>query len=168
MARLPSRIAAFFLELRRRKVYQVTVAYVLLAAAGIELVDILVPDTSLPDWSGAFLLALAIVGFPVVVVLSWTFDITSEGVIRASKRDGTQRERRPELPEDEGVSTREASSRLPQAAPSTARSDPASAPDETDPGRALNDDEGTPPVDGGRKHSGAEPEPTAVSFPSRI
>ncbi len=73
--------------MKRRKVYQVTAAYVVLAAAGVELVDILVPDTSLPEWSGPFFLALAIVGFPIVVVLAWTFDLTSGGVVRTARAE---------------------------------------------------------------------------------
>ena len=51
MTRPVPRIASFFRELKRRKVYQVTAAYVLLAAAGLELVDILVPSTSLPEFN---------------------------------------------------------------------------------------------------------------------
>ncbi|MGD2122260.1 MAG: tetratricopeptide repeat protein [Gemmatimonadota bacterium] len=85
MARFRSRLGFFFRELKRRKVYQVTAAYVVLAAAGMELVDILVPDTSLPEWSSPFLLALAIVGLPIVVVLAWTFDLTSDGVVRTER-----------------------------------------------------------------------------------
>ena len=36
----------------------------------------MVPSSSLPEWSGALFLALAIVGLPMVVILTWTFDLT--------------------------------------------------------------------------------------------
>lgn len=83
------RLAGFLAELKRRKVYQVTVVYLVLAVAGMELLDVLIPSTSLPQWTSPFFLALAIVGLPVVVVLAWTFDLTSEGLTRTPDRDRT-------------------------------------------------------------------------------
>ncbi|MEJ2514569.1 MAG: tetratricopeptide repeat protein [Gammaproteobacteria bacterium] len=86
MARPLKRLSTFLSELKRRKVYQVTAVYVVLAVAGMELLDVLIPSTSLPSWASPFFLALAIIGLPVVVVLSWTFDLTSEGLTRTADR----------------------------------------------------------------------------------
>lgn len=78
----PARIKRFFTELKRRKVYQVTVVYVVLTVGSLELLDILIPETALPEWSGALFLGLSIVGLPLVAVFAWTFDITPQGVQR--------------------------------------------------------------------------------------
>ena len=69
MHSLVQSLVRFLRELKRRKVYQVTVVYVLLAVGAMELVDILVPSTQLPEWTNPFLLSLAVVGLPLVVVL---------------------------------------------------------------------------------------------------
>ncbi|HKK93799.1 MAG TPA: tetratricopeptide repeat protein [Longimicrobiales bacterium] len=72
----------FLTELRRRKVYQVTVVYVVLAVGTLEVLDILVPQTPLPDWSVRLFLVIAVAGLPVVLVLAWVYDITPGGVER--------------------------------------------------------------------------------------
>lgn len=73
-------ILDFLSELKRRKVYRVAVAYVLVAAGTLELVDVVVPSTRLPEWSDELFLALAVLGFPLAMVLAWAFDVTPEGV----------------------------------------------------------------------------------------
>lgn len=82
--RLLTRASDFFRELKRRKVYQVTAIYVVLAVGGLELLDLLIPSTRLPQWASPLLLGLAIVGLPVVLVLAWTFDVTPSGVVRTA------------------------------------------------------------------------------------
>lgn len=83
-------IGTFLAELRRRKVYRVAAAYLIVAVGSLEIVDIVVPSTRLPDWSDEFFLALAMLGFPIVVYLAWVFDVTPAGL-----------ERSVSLPEDE-------------------------------------------------------------------
>ena len=59
-----------------------TAVYVVLAVGMLELLDLLVPSTSLPGWASPLVLSLAIAGLPIVLVLAWTFDITPGGVVR--------------------------------------------------------------------------------------
>jgi len=96
------RLQSFLVELKRRKVYRVAVTYVIVAFAGLEAVDLLIPSTTLPAWAGSFLLAIAIMGFPVAVVVAWAFELTPEGVRRtpSAQQDvapGTALERRNRL-----------------------------------------------------------------------
>lgn len=77
-----NRLVTFFRELQRRRVYQVTAIYVVLAVGGLELASILLPSTRLPGWSDELFLGLAIVGLPLVLVLAWTFDVTESGIER--------------------------------------------------------------------------------------
>ena len=78
------RLGSFLAELKRRRVYQVAAVYLVVAVAALELADVLVPATTLPEWSEEFFVVLAIVCFPIVVVLAWIFDLTSDGIRRES------------------------------------------------------------------------------------
>lgn len=80
MSELLQSILSFFSELKRRKVYRVAAAYVIVAAGALQLVDLMVPATRLPEWADEFFLAVAALGFPLVVVLAWAFDVTPDGV----------------------------------------------------------------------------------------
>ena len=73
---------SFFKELKRRKVYQVGVVYLVLAIGGLEFADALVPSTRLPEWTNELLLVIVIVGFPIVLVFAWMFDLGPDGVHR--------------------------------------------------------------------------------------
>lgn len=79
-------VRRFLGELKRRKVYRVAIAYVVVAAGSIELVDLLVPSTRLPAWSSELFIALAALGFPLAIVLAWAFEVTPEGIVRTSER----------------------------------------------------------------------------------
>jgi TolB-like protein/Flp pilus assembly protein TadD len=89
------RLSRFLGELKRRKVYQVTVVYVVLAAGGLELASVLLPSTRLPGWFDELFLGLAITGLPLVLVLAWTFDITESGI----QRTGLAAREEPATPE---------------------------------------------------------------------
>lgn len=81
-------VRGFLVELKRRKVYRVAVAYVLVAVGALQLVDIAVPATRLPDWAGEFFLALTILGFPLAIFLAWAYDVTPDGVQKAPPMTG--------------------------------------------------------------------------------
>ena len=66
-------------ELRRRKVVKVLVVYTLVAIGIIEAADLMLPRLGLPDWSVTLVVALAVLGLPLALVLSWVFDVTAGG-----------------------------------------------------------------------------------------
>lgn len=76
------RIRTLLAELKRRKVYRVGLVYLVVAVASLEFMDVIVPASSLPDWSEEFFLSLAVLGFPMALVLAWAFEITPDGVRR--------------------------------------------------------------------------------------
>ena len=76
-------------EARRRKVYVSVVAYVGVAVVLIELTGAVAAALLLPDWTSRLVTFLLLLGFPVVLVLSWTFDITGKGVVRTSEEGAT-------------------------------------------------------------------------------
>ncbi|MDT8321486.1 MAG: SUMF1/EgtB/PvdO family nonheme iron enzyme [Xanthomonadales bacterium] len=92
-------MSRFFRELKRRKVYQVGVTYLLVAFVGLQVAELLIPSTTLPDWADEFLIAILIVGFPVALVIAWAFDITPDGVRRAAATDAREERAAPGDPE---------------------------------------------------------------------
>ena len=75
-------ISQFINELRRRNVFRSGVAYVVVAWLLIQVADILLEAFAAPAWSmRAIVIALA-VGFPVVLILAWVYEITTQGVKR--------------------------------------------------------------------------------------
>jgi tetratricopeptide (TPR) repeat protein len=67
-------------ELRRRKVVRVAVAYVIGAWLLMQVGDTLFGLLELPSWTGKALVVALALGFPLVLVLSWVFDLTPEGL----------------------------------------------------------------------------------------
>ncbi len=72
-------IARFWQELKRRKVIRVAVAYALVAWVVVEVASVLLPTLLLPEWSLRLVIVLALLGFPVALVLAWVFELTPAG-----------------------------------------------------------------------------------------
>ncbi len=70
----------FFHELKRRNVFRVAIAYVVVTWLLLQVVDILVPMLTLPEWVGRLILLLLLVGFPMALLFAWAFELTPEGV----------------------------------------------------------------------------------------
>jgi TolB-like protein len=62
-------------ELRRRKVPQVAAVYGAVAWLLVQVVDTVAPALRLPDWTVTFVTVLLLLGFPVALILAWTFDV---------------------------------------------------------------------------------------------
>src|SRR5207302_7655081 len=74
----------FFAELKRRNVYKVAVAYLVVSWLLIQAASILFPTFDAPPWVMKVLVALIAFGFPAAVIFSWAFEITPEGIVRES------------------------------------------------------------------------------------
>jgi adenylate cyclase len=107
---------AFFRDLRERSVIKVSIAYLVVAWVVLQLADVIFPAMNLPDWSISLVLGLLAIGFPVAIVLAWAFDLTPEGIRRASKGDDGESE-----PQDKALSTE--GSRVPALPVSSTPSD---------------------------------------------
>ena len=86
--RRPAIIRAFA-ELKRRRVFGAVAAYVLLAALLIELSGAIFEALLFPDWTPRLVTTLLILGFPVVAVLSWFFDLSTGGLERTARKERT-------------------------------------------------------------------------------
>ncbi len=76
-------------ELRRRKVVRVALAYAVGAWVLMQVGDTLFGLLELPGWAGRALVIALALGFPLVLVLSWVFDITPEGLEKTDAADET-------------------------------------------------------------------------------
>jgi len=70
----------FYLELKRRKVIRVAIVYGVVAWLIVEVASVMFPGLLLPEWSVRLVIALAIIGFPIALVLAWALELTPEGV----------------------------------------------------------------------------------------
>ena len=78
---------SFFSELKRRNVYKVAVAYVVVAWLLIQAASILFPTFDAPAWVMKVFVVVIVLCFPVALVCSWAFEITPEGIKRESDID---------------------------------------------------------------------------------
>lgn len=69
-------------ELKRRRVYPIIAAYAVVAFILLQIGEITFGPLGFPNWVMVSLIVIVIAGFPVVVVLSWIFDITPGGIRR--------------------------------------------------------------------------------------
>jgi len=79
MPHQPKNPFSFWQELKRRKVFRVIAMYAGAAYIIIELVNNVAEPLHLPEWVATFVILLLVIGFPIVALLSWIFDFTSEG-----------------------------------------------------------------------------------------
>ena len=75
---------SFFKELQRRKVVQAAAIYGAVAWGVTEIIVTVTEQLFLPQWLSTLAVIGFVVGFPVAMFLSWTFDITSEGIHRTA------------------------------------------------------------------------------------
>jgi eukaryotic-like serine/threonine-protein kinase len=70
---------SFLAELKRRRVVRVALVYGAVAFAVAQAADVFVPALALPVWIVTAVALLAVLGFPVALVLAWAYDIVPEG-----------------------------------------------------------------------------------------
>ena len=80
MSESPNKLIRFWQELKRRKVFSVVTTYAATSYIIIEAVNNLIGPLHLPDWLATLVVILLIIGLPVVVILSWIFDFTPQGI----------------------------------------------------------------------------------------
>jgi TolB-like protein/Tfp pilus assembly protein PilF len=77
-------------ELRRRNVIRVGLLYGLASWLILQVADVLVPALALPDWALRFVSLLLLLGFPLVLIFAWAYELTPEGLKKQHEVDRTQ------------------------------------------------------------------------------
>jgi TolB-like protein len=89
---------SLFSELKRRNIFRVALLYLVASWMILQVADTGVSLLGLPGWTGKFVFLLLVIGFPLVMVFTWVYEITPEGIRReqdvehdASTTDATAR-----------------------------------------------------------------------------
>ena len=78
----------FFAELRRRNVFRVAAAYLVVGWMVMQIVSVVTPALQLPDWVDGFIVILLMAGLPITLLMAWAFEMTPAGVKKTETLDG--------------------------------------------------------------------------------
>src|SRR6478736_5978210 len=78
---------SMFAELRRRNVFKAGAAYLALGWVVVQITATLVPALNLPSSLVPIVTWIGVVGFPFVIMFSWIYELTPEGLRRESEVD---------------------------------------------------------------------------------
>lgn len=77
-------------QLRRRRVTGTVLLYLAVAFFVLEATLFVAPRIGLPEWGVRVAFGVAVLGFPLAVVLAWTYDVTRRGVVRTPEIPGPE------------------------------------------------------------------------------
>jgi len=75
-----NKLSQFWHELKRRRVIHVIIVYATVAFVIIELVNNVFEPLRLPDWTPTLAIVILAIGYPLVIIFAWIFDITTKGI----------------------------------------------------------------------------------------
>lgn len=81
-----TKFSRFVGELQRRHVVRVAIGYAAVAFVVLQAGEIVLPTFGKDTWL-QLLVIFVMLGFPVVMVLAWVFDITSHGIVRTHETE---------------------------------------------------------------------------------
>ena len=73
-------MTSLFAELKRRNVYKVAFAYVVVGWVVLQVAEFLQPLLQLPQWTVSLALYIGIIGFPFALLFAWAFELTPDGL----------------------------------------------------------------------------------------
>ena len=73
---------SLFAELQRRNVFRAAAAYMALGWVVTQVTSTVAPALHLPEWIVPVVVWIGVIGFPFVIVFSWVFELTPEGLKR--------------------------------------------------------------------------------------
>jgi len=81
---------SFFAELKRRNVIRVGIAYVVVAWLIMQFSDVVLNNISAPGWVFQVIMLILAIGFPLVLIFAWAFEMTPEGIKKEKDVDRSQ------------------------------------------------------------------------------
>jgi len=81
---------SLFSELKRRNVFKVAAAYIIVGWLIMQAGDTLAPALHLPEWVNSLLAFFLILGFPMGLFFAWAYEMTPEGLKREKDVDRSQ------------------------------------------------------------------------------
>jgi len=98
MAEHQNKLSRFWQELKRRRVIHVITVYASAAFVIIELIGNLTEPLNLPATLSTIVIIVLAVGFPLAIVLSWLYDLTSGSFERTKPIEDIQDEEKAKVP----------------------------------------------------------------------
>ena len=80
---------SFFEELKRRNVIRVGIAYGVSAWFILQLADVVLENIAAPEWLMQAIMLVLVIGFPIVMIFAWAFEMTPEGIKKEKDVDRT-------------------------------------------------------------------------------
>src|SRR5450755_109090 len=80
-------VGDFFVELKRRNVYKVAVAYAVVGWLLVQIATQVFPFFEIPNWAVRLVVLVIVIGFPIALVIAWAFELTPEGLKRTEDVD---------------------------------------------------------------------------------
>ena len=77
--------ASFLAELKRRNVYRAAVFYAASAWLLVQVATQVFPFFDLPNWTVRWIVVAAVLGFPLLLLFSWFYEWTPQGIKRESE-----------------------------------------------------------------------------------
>lgn len=77
-------------ELKRRNVFKVAAAYVIVGWLIMQAGEVMGPALRLPDWINSALAFFLILGFPLAMFFAWAYEMTPEGIMKDKGVDQDQ------------------------------------------------------------------------------
>ncbi len=81
---------SLFNELKRRNVFRVGIAYIVMAWLVLQVADVILNNITAPGWVFHVLLLFLAIGFPFAIFFAWAFELTPEGLKKEKDVGRTQ------------------------------------------------------------------------------
>jgi TolB-like protein len=82
--------SGIYSELKRRNVFRVSIAYVVVGWVVLQVAEFLQPLLRLPEWTVSLALYIGIIGFPFALLFAWAFELTPSGLKRTAEVDQSE------------------------------------------------------------------------------
>src|SRR6266487_573483 len=79
----------FVQELKNRRVYRVALAYLVAGSAVVQVVGTVLPTFHAPDWAQQIFVVVVAMGFPMALVLAWSFDVEDGSIKKTGPGRGS-------------------------------------------------------------------------------
>ncbi|MCH9027895.1 MAG: tetratricopeptide repeat protein [Proteobacteria bacterium] len=79
-----------FTELKRRNVFRVGFAYVVMAWLLAQITDLVIDNVGAPEWVMKIIFLVLAIGFPIALFFAWAFEMTPEGIKREHEVDRSE------------------------------------------------------------------------------
>ena len=81
---------SLFEELKRRNVFRVGIAWILMGWVVLQGADFVLDLVGAPDWVIRAMAVIGVAGLPVALFFAWAFEVTPEGIKREAEVDRSQ------------------------------------------------------------------------------